>query len=870
MKITTNIREKVNKFLDKKKHRRFSTTIVLTILVVTIFSIPLGIIPALGGLLFPGYGLWNSTGEIPPEERLVIPGLEDDVTVYRDKWGVPHIYASKEKDLFFAQGYCHAQDRFFQMDMWRRQVRGMMSEVVGEMYLSQDKFNLAMGMEYWANKTDQALSKTFFYDNLVSYVDGVNYYLNTHKSEKPMEYQLLGFEPTNWTTLDSLCLVQEMARQMTWSYNDFYRLLNYEALGPALYNELFGLPTPYQIPICPNYGGFPEAPKVAGVDSETEYETQSSTNIRPLSEPKSSVITEISRFLNYAENIESEKTRMEFGEYRGSNNWVITGVKSSTGEPILSNDMHLAWLLPGVWYENHIISKDTGLNSYGFSIPGMPLVAVGHNQYVSWGFTNTGYDVLDWYYYKTFGPDQYIYNGKVTDYTTRTHTIKVKGQAPVKFIVRETVHGPVLSDLRDFGASDTLGDVVIASKWTANDIYNNFLAGYKFNYAKNRNDFDQASRHWNTLAQNIVYGDIHGNIAIRPTGKVPIRAGWGFFPYDGSIGQGEWTGYVSFSDLPNTLNPDQDYLASANQIIAGPEYKYPHIQSGYANGYRARRINEVLRANYFMDVDKMIMLQRDVKSSAAEAFTPYLIDAIESYYGSNPQSTIGRVLTELEDWNHVMDRDLAAPTIYRKWRDYFMDDTFDDEIEYYGAVYGARLATLEYLMKEDDKSKWFDNIDTPLTVETRDDIIIKALNDAIEWLEGYYGSSDPSTWRWGDVHKLYFTHLSGLGALSKGPYEGDGEGYTVTLSGVNLGSRISYARGGSSERMIVDLNDLNNSISVIPSGQRGLSNSKHYADQLEDLFLQGKYHYQYFTNTVDNFPETVIESRIYFTAAGGA
>ncbi|MHA1489973.1 MAG: penicillin acylase family protein [Promethearchaeota archaeon] len=866
MKLKTSISEKFKKFLDKKKHRRLSTTLVLTILIITIFSIPLGIIPALGRFLFPGYGIWNSPGEIPVEERLDIPELEDDVTVYRDEWGIPHIYASHENDLFFAQGYCHAQDRYFQMDMWRRQVRGKMSEVVGEMYLSQDKFNLAMGMEYWANKTLQKLKTNPFFDNMVSYVDGVNYYLNTHKNEKQMEYHLMNFEPTNWTMLDSLCLVQEMARQMSWGYNDFYRLLNYEALGSAKYNELFGLPAPYQIPICPNYGEFPEAPKAAGIESESD-ETQLSNTIRPLSEPDTSVITEITSFLDHVQTIESERTRMEFQDVIGSNNWVITGKKSITGKPILNNDMHLAWMLPGVWYEQHLISEDTGLNSYGFAIPGMPLCAVGHNEHVAWGFTNTGFDVLDWYYYKTFGSEKYIYNGKVTDYTTRTHVINVKGQAPVKLTVRETVHGPVLSDLRDFGTADTLGDVVIAPQWTANDIYYNLLAGYKFNHAKNRNEFDQASRYWDTLAQNIVYGDVHGNIAIRPTGKVPIRAGNGFFPYDGSIGQGEWTGYVSFDDLPNTVNPDQDYLTSANQIVAGPDYKYPNIQTGYASGYRTRRINEVLRANYFMDIDKMIMLQRDVKSSAAKAFTPYLINAIESRYGSNPQSTVGEVLTELKDWNYVMDRELAAPTIYRKFRDYFSENTFDDELDYYGAVYDPSLPTLEYLMKEDENSEWFDNINTKFNVENRDDIIIEALLDAIEWLEEYYGSSDPSAWRWGDVHKLYFGHLFGL--ANKGPYEHDGEGYTVTPSRVSLGRTIRYARGGASERMIVDLSDLNNSISVIPSGERANSNSKHYSDQLEDLFLKGRYHYQYFTNTVDDFPENVIESRIYFTATGG-
>lgn len=854
----SKLKNNINKKLDKTKYRRLSTYIVITVIILIIFSIPLDILQGLGGIIFPSSGLWNVPGEVPAEERLVIPGFKGNVTVFRDEWGVPHIYSDYEKDMFFAQGYCHAQDRYFQMDMIRRQVRGMLSEIVGESALAQDKYNLAMGMEYWANETDKVISKMAFYENLESYVAGVNYYLQTHKSEKPLEYQLLGFEPTNWSTLDSLCLVQEMARQLSWGYDDIYRMLNYDALGSGKFNELFGLPLPYQIPICPNYGSFGEIPEAAGT-IEVEI-----TENPP-------VISAMSDFITSVNTIDSERELIEFQDIRGSNNWVISGKKSNTGMPILCNDMHLSWIMPGVWYEQHLVAKDTGLNVYGFSVPGMPLVAVGHNQYIAWGFTNTGYDVLDWYYYKTFGSDEYIYNGKMKEFTTRTHIINVKGQAPVEFTVRLTVHGPVLSDLRDFNLPTSNENIVIAAKWTGQGIYYNFLAGNGFNHAKNRAQFDSASRYWTTLAQNIVYADIYGNIAIRPTGKVPIRSNFGKFPYDGSIGEGEWTGYIAFEDLPNTINPDQEFLASSNQIIAGPNYPYK-LQSTYSEGYRARRINEYLSTigPYENGIEKMKKLQHDVKSSCAEAYTPYLINAIESYYGSNAPTQIQSILKELKGWNYFMFRDLAAPTIYRKFRDYLYEYTFNDEFEYYDAILGPNLAVLENLMKEEPNSHWFDDINTLLIKENRDDIIIKALQSTIVWLENYYHSSDPSTWRWGDVHKLYFTHLTGLDALSKGPYEGDGEEVTVMPSGINMGTTVSYAMGGASERMIVDLSNLNNSMSVIPSGERGLSNSKHYSDQLEQLYLQYKYHYQYFTNTINNFPSSSIESRIYFTTTGGS
>lgn len=857
--------------LEKNTIIKLSTFIPLALVFLIIFSIPLLGIPPLGNLLFPGNGVWKVPGELPAAERLNIPGLKGEVTIIRDEWGVPHIFAEYEEDMFFAQGYCHAQDRYFQMDMIRRQVRGRLSEILGESMLANDKFALAMGMEEWAIKTDEHFKEMYqngtldFYPNFERYVDGVNYYLKSLNGFKPIEYHLLGFDPTPWTTVDSLCLVQEMARQMSWNYDDFYRYLTLDALNSTYYNELFGLPLPYQIPIVPDYGGFPESPMKSGIELKTT-ETLKNT---------------LSNFLDAVQNIPSEKVVIENQQQEiiGSNNWVVNGTKTTTGAPILCNDMHLAWIMPGIWYEQHLKAEDTGLHVYGYSIPGMPLVAVGHNEYVGWGFTNTGYDVIDWYYYNTDGDDHYIYNGTSTAYTTKTYTINVKDQDPEVFTVRKTVHGPVLSDLRSFGLPSSISDVVIASKWVANGLFFNFLAGYGFDRAENRDDFNEASEYWTTLAQNIVYADVNGNIAIRPTGKVPIRddsnlppghPGNGTIPYNGSNGEGEWIGYIPFDDLPHSINPTQNYLASANQLVVGPGYTGYFLQNEYANGYRARRINELLRnaPDGSIDIKKMKEIQNDVNSTAARAFIPDLIETIKDYYGVSPPGLISNVLTELENWDFVMDKDGAAPTIYRKWRDYFEDFTFGDEQSTYGFSENPPLSVLEYLMKENPGSHWFDNISTPGT-ETRNETMLVALDSAIAWLEDFYGSDDISTWRWGDLHQLYFTSLTYLDALSKGPFEADGEGYTITPSRVNIRSGTGYAMGGSSERLIVDFSNFNNSLTVIPSGQRGLSNSKHYSDQLEQLFLLGKYHFQYFTNTLSNFPTSVIESNLYLYPAGG-
>jgi len=850
--------------LEKKLTIKLTAVIVITIVSMSLFSLDLGIIPPLGSLLFPGNGLWKVPGEVPAVETHTIPGLSADVTVIRDEWGVPHIYASNETDMNFALGYCHAQDRFFQMDLARRSVRGRLSEIIGPSALSMDKFNLATGKEYWANKSLQALiqmdesGEIDIIDRLYSYVEGVNYYLEQQRlrNEKPLEYYLLGFEPTEWTALDTLCYSKYMAEMLTWQYSDLYRAINFEAFGAINYTEIFGLPTPYQIPVCPNYGEY-DAPPGGFWTGYT---------------PSPSMSSVYSNFLTEIKKIDSQRDLIELQNENliGSNNWVVDGTLSNTGKPILCNDMHLAWNMPGIWYEAHLVSSDTDLNIYCFTLAGVNVPIVGHNEHVAWGFTNVAYDVMDWYYYNSIDEDHYIYDGKSTAYTTRSYSINVKGQDPEEFTVKETVHGPVLNDFLGSSITEAFGDVVLAPRWTANNVTLEFLALYGFSHAHNRAEFDEASTYFHNPAQNMVYADVDGHIAIRPTGLVPIRVGNGTFPYNGSAGEGEWTNYILFDKLPNATDPSQHYLASANQIATGPDYTDYFLQNSYSDGYRARRINELLSKapDGTVSVEKMIEIQMDVNSSSAQAFTPYLIDAIENNYGSNPSDTqINGVLTILKDWKYVMDKDLSAPTIYRKWRDYFDDYTFDDEIEAYKAASGPGLNVLEYLMREVPNSHWFDNISTS-AIENRDNIILTALDDTIDWLENFYDSSDPTSWRWGDIHTVYYGHLTGLEALSVGPFEWSGSGDCITPSGVNIRTGVGRAIGGSSERLIVDFSNLNNTISVIPSGQSGHSNSKHYSDQVENLFLLGKYHVQYFTNTPTNFPTSSIESRIYFTEGG--
>lgn len=862
------------------------TASILATIVIGAFSIPFGMVPALGNFLFPGNGLWLVPDEVPISQTIKSSKIDNDVQVVRDQWGIPHIYGSSESDIIYALGYVHAQDRLFQMEMARRQSRGRLSEILGPDYLEMDKYNLAMLKEYWANETLEKMKQSSdpkvqeIYGMLLKYCDGVNSYINTHQNSLPLEFRFLNIKPAPWTPLDSLVFEKYMSEMLTWEYYDFIATQLVNILPSAEYDELVGLPLDYQIPICPNYGEFP--------DISVPY---SELNANPIgsqeSQNKDSFIAGLSRdFINSLKNIPQEQERLTAKNNKalGSNNWVVNGSKTYSGKPILCNDMHLEHALPGIWYEAHLIDTVHGWNGYGFFIAGVPVPIVGHNNYVAWGFTNTAYDVLDWYYYNKVDSNHYMYKGAVTEYGTINYTIPIKGQADYKYTVKTTVHGPVFTD---FLSSDLLGiysDYDIACKWVAQNVTWDFLALYGYSHATNRAEFDAASEYFGCPAQNHIYADISGHIGIRPTGIVPLRddttyplpawhRGNGTMLYNGSRGEGEWISYLPFSDLPHSENPEQCYLASNNQMIAGPDFLNQYSTQhplGIDEGYRARRINTLLASHTGITIEDMKNFQLDVYSTIAGNMTPILIQ----YLNDKPGKTTAEInaLNALSSWDYIMDNTKGTPTLFEIWLEVFLDKTFSDDMAFYEVEYKPSMALLEKLTREDQYSPWFDNRDTLLVIETRNDTMDLALNTALTALESFFGTSDINQWIWGNIHKVEFSHITGLSALGRGPYPINGTGFTLTPSWSSHWNGthvvVDIAKWGASERMIVDFSDMNKSVSIIPSGQRGISTSKHYTDQLT-MYLRGEYHPQYVgADTLSAFRSEWIESRLTFKAGG--
>ncbi|MFW9924443.1 MAG: penicillin acylase family protein [Candidatus Thorarchaeota archaeon] len=849
----------------------------ISILMIVGLSIPLGFLPSIGKLFFPGNGIWITEEEIKSQETISLPFLSDDVTVYRDTWGIPHIFGTNESDIAFALGYVHAQDRLLQMDLARRLTTGRLAEIMGESMIEQDKFNLNMMKEYWSNETYYQLLESnnpqdsILLQILLSYSNGINYYLEKTKI-LPIEFTLLGFRPDPWTPKDTLGFIKYMSEMLTWDYADFNNMMLLEGLGNNNYTELFEYPLPFQIPICPNYGNYSDeslSPSISHIENE---------------EIDSQLISIFNNFLEQTFSLPSEIERINSEGFVGSNNWVVSGNKSATGKPILCNDMHLSYNLPGIWYESHLVNQKEGedFNIYGFFLAGVPYPIVGHNNHVGWGMTNTGYDVIDWYYYDAVNSTHYIYNGEAKKYQLVTYSIPVKSGETISYTIKLTVDGPVFYDLWEQGEIPSLENKIIACRWIGQTASNEGRAIYNFAHAKNRAEFNLASRDFSTPAQNIVYADIYGNIGIRPTGKVPIRddtaipswhRGNGTMPYNGSNGEGKWIDYVPFDDLPHTENPSQGYLASANQIVAGPEYFNNYYLQNIlytSPGYRAQRINDYLTSKSILTIDDMIDLQLDIYSTRAESFIPHLLNCLVPL--ETLSTTQSNAMDELIGWDYNMDVDSSAATIFAAWIMKFRSETFDDELSEANAPNYPKDTVLQKLMITEPNSLWFDNINTE-QIETRDDIMLLAFEKTVAALMEYYNSDDVETWIWGDLHQVIFPHLTGITAFGKGPYPIGGSGYTVnpvSIRNIWKGEGIVQSIGshGASERMIIDFSNLNNSLSIIPSGQRGISNSKHYTDQLE-LYLEGKYHPQYFAaNSNEKFLEIWIETVIYFKVGG--
>ena len=716
------------------------------------------------------------------------PGLQRPVNVLRDEWGIAHIYAETQDDLFFAQGFVAAQDRLWQLDIWRRTGEGKLAEILGPSYIERDKFARLlryrgdMKAEYESYAPDAKQIITAF-------VRGVNSYIELNRDRLPIEFQLTGIKPDLWTP--EVCLTRMAGYVMTRNIaTEVLRAQLIKAVGKDLVEDLIE------------------------TDPPTKLTIPDGLNLDDISD-------QILRAANAASG------SVNFRQIEGSNNWVVDGSMTTTGKPLLANDPHRPINLPSLRYLVHLVGP--GWNVIGAGEPALPGVAAGHNERMGFGFTIVGIDQQDLYIEEInpANPNEYKFKGRWLKMRVERERINVKGQASVTVELKFTQHGPVIYE-------DTNKHRAYALRWVGQEPGTaGYLASLSLNRAQNWQQFHKALSRWKVPSENLIYADVDGNIGWVAAGMAPIRKGWnGLLPVPGASGKYEWSGFRSLKEMPQAYNPAKHYIATANHNIMPPGYKTP-LGYEWAAPFRFQRLDEVI-ANFKgkFTIPDFQKLQHDETSLPARELTQILKDV------NGVPSDLQPFVEMLTNWDCVMHKDSAAAVLFAIWSNKLSSAVFKSHVpEKNWPQFAARISLVKTIEALKYASPlWFGDSSRAV----RDRAILTTLDQAIAEAKQRLGN-DPSQWRWGAMHQAPFTHaLSStdeLRALFDLPApERGGDANTPNATG---GANYKQT-AGASFREILDLSNWDNSVGTNVPGQSGQVGSPHYADLLP-LWAEGKY-----------------------------
>jgi penicillin amidase len=767
-------------------------------------------------------------------------GLESGVEVIIDKNGIPHIYAENEADAMFALGYMHARDRLWQMDFSRRAAEGRLAEILGSAALEHDIFMRTLGINRLArNALERTKQHPAVYENLRAYAWGVNSCIAGMMPENlPLQFERMGYQPGPWRPEDSLAIQKAMAWELCGSFDDLYLAALVEKLGRETVDELFPVDRYNEIPIIPPAG-------TPGAEARNV-----GTTVSACVDGEEHHCTQLHSAMMMRDTFRLFGARNAFG----SNNWVIDGTKSATGEPILASDPHLGLQLPSVWYAAHITARN--LDVTGATMPGLPVVIEGHNRHIAWAVTNTQADVTDFYIEQLNDENtEYLYEGQWKPLKVFTETIQIRGQDSSELEIHETEHGPLVS----------MEPSYLSIRWTGAEPDDDAYAFYLLNHAADYDDFATAMQVFNTPPMNFAYADTNGMIAMWVAGLFPVRrTGLGRVPADGTSAAFEWTGFVPRIDTPHSVNPSQHYLASANQRPAGKGYPY-YLGYEWDPGYRARRINHLLSSHDEITREQMQAFQADTYDTAAAVMVPPLAAACGNDLEEG--KLYAQALAILAAWDFNTTTDSPAPTIWWQWLDNLRDVVWEDEwraagIEPRTEPWGHAginkwhppLEVLERLVVEDPTSKWFDDVSTE-NRETLRECALKSLRATVNDLRLRLGD-DTAEWNWGVVNRLRIDHLSGDPLLGRGGHPLSGSDVAVCARG--SGGDVT---SGPSWRMVVDFSDLGATVGIFPGGQSGNPLTPHY-DDLIDIWARDEYVLLHFYLTAHDFPEEHTETTL--------
>jgi penicillin amidase len=769
-------------------------------------------------------------------------GLYAPVTVLRDRWGVAHIYAANAHDLFFAQGFVHAQDRFWQMELERRLGEGRLAELFGRPALAQDRLMRTLGAHHVAAREVDLLDKDERF-SLEAYSSGVNAYLRRLRGRPGLHFDLLRltgvrYDPEPWSPYHTLLWGKVMAWQLSGNLVDeMLRAALAGRLGAERAAELTP-PYPADHPVIVSSGGAPF------LDDSLPHEPW----------PELSPSTLDSLPWN-----EVGPLAMGARQGTGSNNWVIAGSRTTTGRPLLANDPHLTVQIPSLWYEVALhcppIDDMPGYHVVGASFPGLPGVVIGHNERIAWGVTNAYPDVQDLYIERQNPdhPDQYLADGRWVDMEIVDEAIHVADMdEPISLRVRRTRHGPIIND--NLPWRQRADWQPLALRWVALDPAPMVGAILRLNRAGNWDEFRRALRTFYVPSQNFVYADIEGHIGYQMPGRVPLRRnGNGATPVGGWDGSGEWMGYVPYEDLPYLYDPPGGYIVTANNAAVGPTYR-PVIAADWSPGHRAQRITALIESQERWSPDDARRVQLDDRVLHAPEILPHLLNL------STADPCLRQALDLLRRWDMRARVDSVGATLFEALRIRLIRTLFDEALgsdlcDHY--IRSRSLVAMQALVNilQDERAPWY-----PLGADgaprTRQDVLLEALSRAVDDLAARMGK-DVRRWRWGALHTALFCDPAmGYQAsplvralLNRGPVAVGGSCETVNNAVYDPCSPFGVVVAPS-YRQIIDVGAWGRSVSIHTTGQSGHPGHRHYDDMIT-LWAAGEYHPMFWATTPD-------------------
>ncbi|MBL7014337.1 MAG: penicillin acylase family protein [Candidatus Marinimicrobia bacterium] len=746
-----------------------------------------------------------------------VPSITKPVDVFTDEFGVPHIFAENESDLFFTAGYIAARDRLFQMSMVAFAVRGELSSALGDDFIDSDIYLRTWRINAVSKRVEKSLDSET-YNILSTFCDGINTRINELGKNLPIEFKVMGIKPLYWKPSDVIGYARLMAHELqsSWKTEVVYGAI-VENYGLEKFKDIY-----------PNYSD--DQPIIANLLKRKD--------LTPL-------------YTSVMKNENKVRNLLGFSSpYYGSNNWVISGNKTESGEPLLANDPHLEFLQPPRWYEMHL--KGGRFNVSGICIAGIPVPIIGQNENCAWGFTNVMIDDVDFFVEKTDpnNPNKYLSGDQWLDMELIQETIPLKDGSDTTIVIRITKHGPVISDIHPLLKS---GNTTVSMAWTGHWETNEMNTFLGLNKMKNWDDFTETVKSYGVPGQNMIYADKEGNIGWRPAVFIPIRQeGSSLLPRPGHDPNYDWKGKVPFEEMPFLYNPKKGFISTANNKTIGDEFPY-YISGLWADPSRASRIEERLSSMENMTVDDMKSVQLDMTSNFAKETVHYFIETETG----NETGSLKAAYAFLKKWDGHEGPESSAALIFNSAFIHLVKNVYGDELDLLGEGYLESFIGLKYIHSRNLRdllskgtSSWFDDVRTQDYIETKDDILRRSMEMAVIEIESLVGHNI-SNWKWGRVHTLTHPHVLGkikildwIFGFNVGPFEQGGSDKSPRAAGYS--TSIPYIEtAGASMRRIVDFSNLNQTQFILPTGQSGLYNSPHYDDQA-DMFQKGEYRTTWF------------------------